>query len=97
MTLHNEELPNLHTSPNIIQVIKSRRMRLGKAQAHMGETRNAHKILDAKPEVRPLRKPWHRWKDNREMWWEGVDWMHPAQDKDQWQAVVNTVMNLRVS
>jgi hypothetical protein len=33
--------------------------------------------------------------DMREIWWEDVDWIHPAQDRDQWRAVVKTVMNLR--
>jgi hypothetical protein len=49
---------------------------------------------------RPLRRPRCRWEDIsvdiKEMGWEGVDWIHLAQDRDQWQAVVNTVMNLRV-
>jgi hypothetical protein len=43
----------------------------------------------------------HRWEDNirmdlKEIWWEGVDWIQLAQDRDQWRAVVNTVMILRV-
>jgi hypothetical protein len=55
-----------------------------------------------KPEgKRPPGRPRHRWEDNirmdlREIGWEGVDWIHMAQDNDQWRAVVNTVMNLRV-
>jgi hypothetical protein len=64
----------------------------------MGEMRNLYKILVGKPEdKRPLRRPRHRWEDIRmylkEIGWEGVDWMHLAQDRDQWRAVVNTVMN----
>jgi hypothetical protein len=64
--------------------------------------RNAHKIFAGKPEGnRPLRRPRRRWEDNirtalREIGCEGLDWMHLAQDRDQWLAVVNTVMNLRV-
>jgi hypothetical protein len=51
---------------------------------------------------RPFGRPRRRWEDNirmdlREEGWEGVDWMHMTEDKDQWWAVVNTVMNLRVT
>jgi hypothetical protein len=64
--------------------------------------RNAYKILVGKPEGRiPLGRSRHRWENNirmdlREIRWEGVDWIHLAQDRDQWRAVVNTVMNLQV-
>jgi hypothetical protein len=67
----------------------------------MGETRNAC-IVVGKPEgKRQLGKPGCRWEDNiitdlREMGWEGVDWIHLAQYRDQWLALVNTVKNLRV-
>jgi hypothetical protein len=52
-------------------------------------------------EKRPLRRPRHTWEGNirmdlSEIGWEGVDWIHLAQDRDQWQAVVNTVTNLQV-
>jgi hypothetical protein len=69
----------------------------------MGVMPNVYKILVGKPEGKsPFRRPRRKSKDNirmyfREMPWEVVDWIHPAQDMDQWQAVVNTVMNLRVS
>jgi hypothetical protein len=55
-----------------------------------------------KPEgKRPLGRPRRRWVDNikmdlREIGWYGVDWMDMAQDRDQWRALVNTVLNLRV-
>jgi hypothetical protein len=61
--------------------------------------RNAENILVRKPErKRPRGRPMRRWLDNIKMdlktiGWKGVDWMHLAQDMDQWQAVVNTVMN----
>jgi hypothetical protein len=53
--LHNEELHNLYSSPNIIRMIKSRKMRWTGHVARMGETRNAYRILVGKPEgKRPL-------------------------------------------
>jgi hypothetical protein len=68
----------------------------------MGEKRNAYKILAGKPEgKRPLGRPRHRWVDNikmdlREIGWDGVDWIDLAQNRDQWRALVNMVMNLWV-
>jgi hypothetical protein len=67
-----------------------------------GPKRNANRILVGKPEgKRPLRRRGHRWVDNikvdlREMGWDGVDWIDLAQDRDQWRALVNMVMNLWV-
>jgi hypothetical protein len=69
----------------------------------MGDMRNAYRILVGKPEGRrPLGRPRRRWKYNigmdlREIEWEGVDWIHLDQDRDQRRAAVNTVMSLRVS
>jgi hypothetical protein len=63
--LHNEELHNLYFSPNIISMIKSRRMRWAGHVARMGEKRNAYRILVGKPEGRrPLGRPRRRWVDN---------------------------------
>jgi hypothetical protein len=68
----------------------------------MGAMRNAYNILVGKLEgKRPIGRPRRRWDDNirmdlREIGWEGVHWMHVSQDREQWRAVVNTVMNLRV-
>jgi hypothetical protein len=68
----------------------------------MGEKRNAYTILVGKPEgKRPLGRPRRRWEDNirmdlREIRWDGMDWIDLAQDRDQWKALVNVVMNLRV-
>jgi hypothetical protein len=60
--MHNEELHNLYSSPNIIRMIKSRRMRCTGQLARMGETRNACRILVGKPEgKRPLGRPKRRW------------------------------------
>jgi hypothetical protein len=83
-------------------MIKSRRMRWAEHTAHVGEKRNAYRIWVGKPERKiPLGKPRRRWEDNikmdlRETGWGGMDWIDLAQDRDQWRALVNTVMNLRV-
>jgi hypothetical protein len=67
----------------------------------MREKRNAYRILVGKPEgKRPLGRPRRRWVDNirmdlGEIGWYGEDGVHLAQDRDQWRALVNTVMNLR--
>jgi hypothetical protein len=92
----------LYSSPNVIRMIKSRRMRWAGHVARMGQKRNAYRILVGKPEGRrPLKRPRRRWVDNikidlREIGWDGVNWIDLAQDKDQLKALVNTVMNLRV-
>jgi hypothetical protein len=68
----------------------------------MGENRNAYRILVGMPEGRrPLGRPRRRCVDNskmdlREIGWDEVDWIDMAQDRDQWKALVNTVLNLRV-
>jgi hypothetical protein len=67
----------------------------------MREVRGAYNILDGRPEGRPLGRPRSRWEDNikmdlREIGFGDVDWIHWAQDRDIWRALVNTVMNLRV-
>ena len=100
--LHNEELNDLYSSPNIVWVIKSRRMRWAGHLARMGENGGEYRVLAGKPEgKRPLGIPRHRWEDNIEMDLQGVecggtDWIAVAQNMERWRAVVNAVMNLRV-
>jgi hypothetical protein len=83
-------------------MIKSRRMRWAGHVARMEETRNAYRILVGKPEGRrPLGRPRRKWVDNikldlREIGWDGMDWIDLTQDRDQWRALVNTLMKLRV-
>jgi hypothetical protein len=69
----------------------------------MGEGRNVYRVLVGKPEgKRPLGRPRGRWEDGIKMdlreigWGGGVEWIHLAEDRDRWRAVVNAVMNLRV-
>jgi len=84
--LHNEELRDLYSLPNIVRVVKSRRMRWVGHVARMGERRGVHRVLVRKPEgKRPLGKPRRRWEDNiktdlREVR-GGADWMDLAQDR----------------
>jgi hypothetical protein len=99
--LHNEELHNLYSSPDIIRQVKSRRMRWAGHVAGMGEERKVDKVLVGKPEgKRPLGRPRRRWEDGvrmnlREFSLGGVDWIRMAQGRDRWRAVVSAVMNLR--
>jgi len=100
--LHNEELNNLYSSPNIVRMIKSRRMRWVGHVARMGEGRGVYRVLVGKPEGRrPLGRPRRRWEDNirmdlREVGCGCVDWMELAKDWGMWRALVSAVMNLRV-
>ena len=91
----------LYSLPNIVRVVKSRRMRWAGHVARMGEGRGVHRVLVGKPEgERPLGRPIRRWEDNIKIdlqeVGEGGDWMELAQDRDRWRALVNTVMNFRV-
>jgi hypothetical protein len=73
--LHNEELNDLHSSPTIIRVLKSRRMRWAGHVACMSEGREAYRILVGRPEGRrPLGRPRHRWEDNIKMDLQLVGW-----------------------
>jgi hypothetical protein len=100
--LHNEELHNLYSSPDIIRQVKSRRIWWAGHVARMGEERKVYKFLVRKPEgKRPLGRPRRRWEvgirmDLREIGLGCVDWIRLSQDRDRWRAVVSAVMNFRV-
>ena len=99
--LHNE-LKGLYSSPNIVWVIKSRRMRWAGHVARMGEGRGVYRVLVGKPEgKRPQGRPRRRWEDNIRMDLQEVglgyeDWIGLAHDRDRWQALVSAVRNLQV-
>jgi hypothetical protein len=94
--LHNEELHDLYSSPSIIRMMKSRRMRWAGHVARMGEKKNAYRLLVGKPEgKRPLGRQRCRL-DLEEIGWGVMDWIGLARDRDKWRAVVNVVMNLQV-
>jgi len=100
--LRNEDLSDLYSLPNIVHVVKSRRMRWAGHVARMGQGRGVHRVLVGKPEgKRPLGRPRRRREDNiktdlQEVGGGFVDWMELAQDRGRWQALVSTVMNFRV-
>jgi hypothetical protein len=74
--LHNEELNDLYSSPNIFRVIKSRRMRWAGHVARMGERRGVYRLLVGKPEgKRPLGRPRRKWVDNIKMDLQEVGWL----------------------
>jgi len=100
--LHIEEVNELYPSPNIIQAIKSKRMRWARHVAHMRESRGAYMVLVGKPGGKwPLEDPGIngriilKWILKK---WDGggTDWIDPAQTKDRRWALVNAVMNLQV-
>jgi hypothetical protein len=85
--LHNEELRDLYSSPSIIRIFKSRRMRWAGHVARVGEKRNAYRLLVGKPEGKI---------DFGEVGWVDVDWIGLAKDRNRWRALVNSLLNLRV-
>jgi len=102
--LHNEELNNVYSSPNIILVTKLRRMRwVGARSMYGGGRRSVYGVLVWKPGGKsPLGRSRHRWEDNIKMdhqemgWGGGMDWINLAQDRDRWWEVVNVIINLHI-
>ena len=99
--LHNEELNDLYSLPNIVRVVKSRRIRRTGHVACMGSDSFVHTVLVVKPEgKRPLGRPRRRWEDNIKMVLQEVgggrgDWMELGENRDGWRALVGTVRNFR--
>jgi hypothetical protein len=92
----------VYSAPNIVKVIKSRRMRWAGHVGRIGEGRGVYRVLVGRPEVaRLLGRPMRSWEDNikldlREIEIDGEKWIRLAQDRVQWRAFMNMVMNRRV-
>jgi hypothetical protein len=100
--LHNEKQSDRYALPNIVRVVKSRRMRWTGHMARMGEDRVVHRVLVGKSEgKRPPKKPRRRWENNIKMDLQEVgggygNWMELPEDRVRWRALVSRVMNFRV-
>jgi hypothetical protein len=100
--LNNEELSDLYSLPNIVRVVKSRRLRWVGHVACMGEGRGVHRVLVGKPKgKRPLGRPGLRREDNIKMDIQEVGggcghWLELSRDRERWRVLVGTVRNLRV-
>ena len=98
---HYEEFHSLYRAPNIIRMVKSRRLRWAGYVARMKEGRSGFRILASKPTgKRPLLRPRRRWEDNIRVDLEGIginagNWFDSAQDRDYWRALVNAALNFR--
>ena len=100
--LHNEELSDVYSSPNIIRMIISRRIRWAEHVARIMERRGAYRVLVGKPEgKRPLGRSRHVWENNIKIYLQevgcgGMDRIELAENRNGWRALVNSVINLRV-
>jgi len=92
--LHNEELHGLYDSPDVVKIMKSRRLRWAGHIARMGEKRRLYSILVGRPDGRkPFGRPRRRWEDNirrdlREIGVRDENWLDVAQDRIQWRTFV---------
>jgi hypothetical protein len=99
--LHNEELNDLCSLPNIVRVVKSTRMRWAGHVARVGEERVVHRVLVGEARGKePLGRPRRKWENIKmDLQEAGVgcgDWIESARDRDRWRVLVSTVKNLRV-
>jgi hypothetical protein len=101
--LRNEELHDLYSSPTIVRVIKCRRMRWEGHVEWMGKGRGVYSAVVGKPDgKRQMGRLRRRWADNgrmdlKEVGCGGMDWIELAHGRDSWRALVDVVMNLRVT
>jgi hypothetical protein len=99
----NEELCDLYSSPSIIRIINTRRIRWVGHVAQMEKRKAYRLLLEGRPEGKRQRgRPMCRWVDNirmdlGEVGWDCVDWIDLARDRKKWRALVNSVLNLRVA
>lgn len=99
---YNKELHDLYASPDIVRVIKSRRLRWAEHVARMEEGRTALGVIMGRPEGRrPLGRPRRRWQNNvrmdlGELGVAGDGWIHVAQNRESWRGIVAAALDLRV-